>query len=350
MGPEGGISPVRGYPSRAYQKTRFSTFTEMIKPEIIFDVIGNPKGDPRIRAGFSKRTNRSFVYGNPSADLWKSKIRAAGVLAADRAHFGEPIPLGIPIGVDLFFRFARPQSHFHDGARRLRLRASAPIFHSGRPDRDNCDKAILDPLSASKTRSALFWSDDGQAAVGMLQKRYVQPGELPGVTIRIYPLTETAMAQSYKGPPSLPPEDRILPPPIELRPNEALMLQRIRAGLTISDVCGLFGVSERIFRTWESGKRSRHHPLRVQPGLDPPPTPSEWCLLQRLRSGANRRQLSSLSRLDPAWIRLVEEQPFGGDLDPSALVHWWKTVHKEEHKLEQRKKRKPRRNRKAWHA
>lgn len=85
-----------------------------------------------------------------------------------------------PIQADCYWRFSRPKSHFGTGKNAKVLKSSAPRYHSKKPDRDNLDKAVLDAMT-----QAGVWRDDARAARGLLEKRYCNDGELPGVTIQM---------------------------------------------------------------------------------------------------------------------------------------------------------------------
>jgi Holliday junction resolvase RusA-like endonuclease len=67
----------------------------------------------------------------------------------------------------------RPKSHYN----RHGLKLDAPTFHTGKPDRDNVEKGILDALTALG-----MWEDDGQVCQGSVDKIY---GERPGAVIVI---------------------------------------------------------------------------------------------------------------------------------------------------------------------
>ncbi len=139
-------------------------------------VYGIPKAQPRARA-FAMKIGGKFsarMYDAGTAEAWKSDIARA---------FEEfqlvPIPSG-PVRATITFIFPRPKSHYRTGKHAGFLKPDMPTFHSGKPDRDNCEKAVLDCL----TRLG-FWGDDGQVCAGEVVKVYANPLEQPGAQIII---------------------------------------------------------------------------------------------------------------------------------------------------------------------
>lgn len=143
-----------------------------------FIVIGDPKGQPRVKAG------RSFggftsVYDPGTANGWKSLVREAAAKAiAEAGDTGtRPIFTG-PVRLDLTLWFPRPKSHFTKKG----IRPDAPTYHTGKPDRDNCDKAVMDALGHDALQ---IWKDDAQVADGTITKLYAAPGQAAGARVHI---------------------------------------------------------------------------------------------------------------------------------------------------------------------
>jgi len=65
-----------------------------------------------------------------------------------------PEPIKEPIALSVFFHLPRPQAHFGTGKNSGKKKASAPVWHTKRPDLDNLVKFILDSLNG------VFWLDD----------------------------------------------------------------------------------------------------------------------------------------------------------------------------------------------
>jgi Holliday junction resolvase RusA-like endonuclease len=59
--------------------------------------------------------------------------------------------------------------------------------HTMKPDRDNCDKLILDEA----TKAGLFGGDDCRVSAGMIRKYWVNP-QGQGAVIEVYEDTSTA--------------------------------------------------------------------------------------------------------------------------------------------------------------
>ncbi len=134
-------------------------------------VPGRPKGEPRPRA-FAK-DGKVWAYKHGTAESWKTDIAAA---VQDRRL---EAPAEGPIRVDLTFYMPRPKSHYRTGKYAGELKPSAPAFHTGKPDRDNLDKAVLDALTILR-----FWQDDSQVCSGRIVKRY-EADQGPGCLIKI---------------------------------------------------------------------------------------------------------------------------------------------------------------------
>lgn len=142
---------------------------------ITFFVAGEPKGQPRPRA-FARNFGGKWqarVYDAGTAEGWK------GAIALAAKPFVPFIPLEGPVRLDVTFYFPRPKAHFTKKG----LRPTAPAFHVSKPDRDNCEKALLDAL-----KQLGMMRDDSQVCAGAVVKRY---GAKPGAEVIITPIGET---------------------------------------------------------------------------------------------------------------------------------------------------------------
>ncbi|HSC08078.1 MAG TPA: RusA family crossover junction endodeoxyribonuclease [Steroidobacteraceae bacterium] len=131
---------------------------------ISFVVRGLPKAQPRARS----RKGLMGVYDPGTADGWK-----ALVVGAAREH-RPSAPLDVPLRVSIDFLFPRPKSL---------MRAKDPegeLYHTGRPDRDNLDKAVLDALKQDG-----WFRDDSLACAGEIRKLYHAKSGVPGARVTI---------------------------------------------------------------------------------------------------------------------------------------------------------------------
>lgn len=141
-------------------------------------VVGEPKGQPRPRACI--RGKRAGMYDVGTADGWKALVREAAKEALRTAGWSgaaRPLLTG-PVRVDICIWFPRPKSHFLKAG----IRANAPHYHISKPDRDNCEKAILDALGSEELQ---IWRDDAQVCDGAVTKTYAAPGQAAGARINI---------------------------------------------------------------------------------------------------------------------------------------------------------------------
>ena len=142
-----------------------------MRPPLEFFVAGLPKAQPRAKA--RAFAGHAQTYNPKDADDWKMIVRNE----AQKAWGIPPCrPWEGPLRVDLTFYFPRPKSHFRSNGL---LKPTAPKWHTGKPDRDNSDKAVLDALT-----NLGIWGDDKQACDGRIQKLYADSSG-PGCLIRI---------------------------------------------------------------------------------------------------------------------------------------------------------------------
>lgn len=133
-------------------------------------VFGTPKAQPRARA-FARNVGGRIItrmYDPASAEGWKGEIAIAA-----RVH-APPAPLEGPIRLDVTLYFKRPK--------RLTTKRfpRTPMRHDVKPDRDNCDKAVMDALTALG-----FWRDDCQVCAGSVEKWWEGDGFPPGAIVSI---------------------------------------------------------------------------------------------------------------------------------------------------------------------
>ena len=90
-------------------------------------------------------------------------VRNEARLAWQASEDNIPRPFEGPLSVSLTFFFPRPKGHYNKKG----LKATAPKWHTTKPDRDNADKAVLDALT-----NLGIWADDKQVCCGWIRKMY----------------------------------------------------------------------------------------------------------------------------------------------------------------------------------
>jgi Holliday junction resolvase RusA-like endonuclease len=139
-----------------------------VKEAITFRVDGKPQpaGSKRafvLRGGAN--AGRAIVTdANPKSKDWKVDVKHE----AQRAYSGEP--WDGPIELTLRFFAERPKSHYRSGANADKLKDSAPVFPTSKPDVLKLARGVEDAITA------IIWKDDAQIVTEKLTKRYGRPG------------------------------------------------------------------------------------------------------------------------------------------------------------------------------
>lgn len=103
---------------------------------------------------------------------------ATARLAAERAWARSP--LGGAIQLRACFWFPRPNCHYKSHRPGPgRLKPTAPIYHTRKPDEDKLQRALRDALTG------VIYRDDSQIAVAYGEKRYADFGEMPRTEVEI---------------------------------------------------------------------------------------------------------------------------------------------------------------------
>jgi len=142
-------------------------------PAISFTVPAIPVAQPRPRATAIGGHARVYQPTKHPIAAFKASVR----LAASQAFTGAP--LAGPLRVDCLFIFPRTKNQI------WKSRPMPRIWHAKKPDRDNCDKAVLDALSG------LLWLDDSQVCAGTIEKWIAAGDEQPHVVVTITDLGDT---------------------------------------------------------------------------------------------------------------------------------------------------------------
>jgi Holliday junction resolvase RusA-like endonuclease len=140
-----------------------------------FRVDGIPKAQPRAKA--TMRGRHAGVYDPGTSDGWKALV----AIAARPMRPASPIEGAVAVGIDLFF--PRPKSLCR------RKDPEGLVRHIAKPDRDNCEKAILDALKQDG-----WFRDDSQVCDGRVRKFYHAKGGRPGAQITIRELADQGVA------------------------------------------------------------------------------------------------------------------------------------------------------------
>lgn len=141
---------------------------------IFIHVPAVPVAQPRPRATI--RGHHAAVYSPAKhpVEAFKATVRMAA-----HSTLGPFVPLDGPLSVDIVFVFPRPKNRIWKTKPMPRER------HTKKPDRDNCDKGVLDALSG------LLWIDDCQVCAGSIEKWIASGDEQPHVTITVIRLDVT---------------------------------------------------------------------------------------------------------------------------------------------------------------
>lgn len=139
-----------------------------MKEPITFAVFGKPQPAGSKRAFVLKggaHAGRAIITdANPKAKDWKIDVKHE----AQRAYDGEPWEC--PIVLTLRFTLERPKSHYRTGVNANKLKDSAPIAPTSKPDTTKLCRGVEDALTG------ILWKDDAQIVTQYVSKRYGRPG------------------------------------------------------------------------------------------------------------------------------------------------------------------------------
>lgn len=128
----------------------------------------------KIRHRSSVRNGRAIQY-----DIQKNE--AALYAAHIMASWGPFPPISGPVIVkSLVFRFERPKSHFGAGKNADKLKPSAPIHHTSKPDIDNLIKFLFDCANG-----IVFFDDKQVVRIVDARKKYCETGDRPGTEMDV---------------------------------------------------------------------------------------------------------------------------------------------------------------------
>lgn len=84
--------------------------------------------------------DRVIIYDPKTAKPWRKAV-------AYEVRKQVDVPLDGPLQLTMCFFFPRPKSHYGTGKNSELLKASAPTYHSQKPDIDNIVKSSLDAMN-----------------------------------------------------------------------------------------------------------------------------------------------------------------------------------------------------------
>lgn len=136
---------------------------------ISLTILGEPKSQKRHRTVRMGGFNREY---DPSATDKKDFLSIVQNNAPEK-------PFDCPLRLIVNLYFTRPKSHYKSGKNSHIIKDNAPIWHTGRPDWDNCGKFVSDALNK------IYWRDDSILCEVGIRKRY---SENPRIEIKLYKL------------------------------------------------------------------------------------------------------------------------------------------------------------------
>lgn len=106
---------------------------------------------------------------------WREAVKA-GVFSLHKIEL-----MTGPVAIEIEYRFPRPKYHYRTGKLAHELRPGAPKWHTMKPDVDKLERSTLDGITDGHA-----WADDAQVAHITASKRYINHGEHPGATVRMW--------------------------------------------------------------------------------------------------------------------------------------------------------------------
>lgn len=143
-----------------------------------FTVQGTPKGQPRTASRVISPKDGSAPFAHIYTPNRKTKTKGSTdgfkqmlSIAARRAGLPSA-PWEGPVCLTITAYFERPQRLLKSSS------PAGPIPFTGKPDRDNLDKLVMDVLKRCR-----LYLDDAQVYDGPVRKFYVAKGGAPGVVV-----------------------------------------------------------------------------------------------------------------------------------------------------------------------
>lgn len=129
--------------------------------------------------GSKTKTRWGMREDNPNTKPWRATVAAY----ADEAMVGRELLAG-PLELTVIFAFPRPKGHYGTGSKADTLKATAPLWHTSKPDSDKLVRAVGDSLTGRVCR------DDSQIASLRIRKVYGVPKAIITISELIPPSLE----------------------------------------------------------------------------------------------------------------------------------------------------------------
>lgn len=129
-----------------------------------FFVSGKPIAQPRPKVTVRGGRGHAYVPEDHPVHDWRELVRTYAAGNVDD-------PFTERLTLTLWFYMPRPKSHCGTGKNSTQLKASAPEFHTTRPDLDNLVKAVKDAMEG------VAYEDDKQVSHIEACKVWAVPGD-----------------------------------------------------------------------------------------------------------------------------------------------------------------------------
>lgn len=144
-----------------------------------FEVEGKASPSGSKKAFVNKYTGRiSMVDTAKGKDSWQSWVR---LKASQEAKAAGVEPSRGPFQLNVTFFFARPKSHFGAGKNSDKIKASAPVSHTQKPDVTKLMRCTEDALKG------IAWLDDSQVITQNGEKYWHHSRDCVVIVIRELP-------------------------------------------------------------------------------------------------------------------------------------------------------------------
>lgn len=149
--------------------------------DIKFFVAGLPKPGGSKKAFVIPGTTRAVVTEASKNKDWKRAVSQSAALAMGERPF-----FSCPLAVTTIFIMPRPKGHYGTGKNAGKLKLTAPLAHTSKPDVTKLMRSTEDAMTF------IVWKDDAANVVASQAKIY---GEKPGVFVWIRPLDQQELIE-----------------------------------------------------------------------------------------------------------------------------------------------------------